>query len=253
MFCFSVAFFLHKSGPRLLTLLTELSGGPAGLPCYTSLVMCRVWDLAKACPQAALDWLSIQVTRNKAASTWLLNSLEDWVQLYLINHSNGKVRNSAAFLLVSLVPSLHLRQTFRTPRGTPLQIRETLEANDGLQVVTRILEFLLSQLEVCRNYIEITLHGTNKLVSYFQVMTHLLLGQPEKLLLAKYFQDLWNLFHPKLSEPSIPVHPNKQALLQFWYSALLDCKENVQLVLSSPQVIYLSKEDLSFTQIKLKD
>jgi ubiquitin carboxyl-terminal hydrolase 34 len=46
---------------RLLTLLTELSGGPAGLPCYTSLVMHRVWDLAKACPQAALDWLSIQV------------------------------------------------------------------------------------------------------------------------------------------------------------------------------------------------
>ena len=46
---------------RLLTLLTELSGGPAGLPCYTSLIMHRVWDLAKSCPQAALDWLSIQV------------------------------------------------------------------------------------------------------------------------------------------------------------------------------------------------
>ena len=50
---------------RLLTLLTELSGGPAGLPCYTTLIMYRVWDLAKSCPQAALDWLSIQVTRNR--------------------------------------------------------------------------------------------------------------------------------------------------------------------------------------------
>ena len=48
---------------RLLTLLTELSGGPAGLPCYTSLIMHRVWDLAKSCPQAALDWLSIQVLK----------------------------------------------------------------------------------------------------------------------------------------------------------------------------------------------
>ena len=29
----------------------------------------------QACPQAALDWLSIQVTRNKHAQTWLLKSL----------------------------------------------------------------------------------------------------------------------------------------------------------------------------------
>ena len=50
---------------RLLTLLTELSGGPAGLPCYTSLIMHRVWDLAKSCPQAALDWLSIQVKKTR--------------------------------------------------------------------------------------------------------------------------------------------------------------------------------------------
>jgi hypothetical protein len=41
-------------------------------------------------------------------------------------------------------------------------------------------------------------------------MTHLMLGKPEKVRLEKYFLDLWNLFHPKLSEPSIPVHPNKQ-------------------------------------------
>jgi len=222
---------------RLLTLLTELSSGPAGLPCYTTLVMCRVWDLAKACPQAALDWLSIQVTRNKHAQTWLLNSLGDWVLQYLIAHSNGKVRTSAAFLLVSLVPSLHFRQTFRTPRSTPLQIRETLESNDGIEVVHRVLEFLLSLLKSCKNYIEISLHGTSKLVSYFQVLTHLLLGKTEKLLLGNYLQDLWLLFHPKLSEPSIPVHPNKQALLQFWYTAMSDCKDNVQLVLSNPQVV----------------
>jgi hypothetical protein len=43
-----------------------------------------------------------------------------------------------------------------------------------------------------------------------QVMTHLMLGKPEKVMLEKYFPDLWNLFHPKLSEPSISVHPNKQ-------------------------------------------
>ena len=77
---------------RLLTLLTELSAGPAGLPCYTTLIMYRVWDLAMSCPQAALDWLSIQVTRNRFAQAWLLGSLSDWVEQYLIAHSNTKVR-----------------------------------------------------------------------------------------------------------------------------------------------------------------
>ena len=41
-------------------------------------------------------------------------------------------------------------------------------------------------------------------------MTHLLLSKHEKLLLGPHFTDLWQLFHPKLSEPSIPVHQNKQ-------------------------------------------
>ena len=92
---------------RLLTLLTELSAGPAGLPCYTTLIMYRVWDLAMSCPQAALDWLSIQVNitlddiiislsqvtrRNRFAQAWLLGSLSDWVEQYLIAHSNTKVR-----------------------------------------------------------------------------------------------------------------------------------------------------------------
>ena len=224
---------------RLLTLLTELSGGPAGLPCYTTLIMYRVWDLAKSCPQAALDWLSIQVTRNRYAQSWLLGSLAEWVEMYLIAHNNIKVRNSAAFLLVSLVPTPHFRQTFRTPRNPPSQLRDTIEvsgtdvrrgetfpllqASDGLETVRKILEFLLSLLRNCKQYIDINCHGTTKLVSYFQVMTHLLLSKQEKMLLGPHFSELWQLFHPKLSEPSIPVHQNKQALLHFWYCACLDC------------------------------
>ena len=67
-------------------------------------------------------FFSFQVTRNRYAQTWLLGSLQDWVELHLIAHSNVKVRNSAAFLLVSLVPSPHFRQTFRTPRNPPTQV-----------------------------------------------------------------------------------------------------------------------------------
>ena len=57
-----------------------------------------------------------------------------------------QVRNSAAFLLVSLVPSPHFRQTFRTPRNPPTQLRESIEALDGIDTVRRLLEFLLSLL-----------------------------------------------------------------------------------------------------------
>ena len=77
------------------------------------------------------------------------------------------------------------------------------EASDNVETVTKILEFLLSLLKNCKQYIDISCHGINKLVSYFSVMTHLLLSKQEKLLLSPYFTDLWQLFHPKLSEPSI--------------------------------------------------
>ena len=60
--------------------------------------------------------------------------------------TNCQVRNSAAFLLVSLVPSPHFRQTFRTPRNPPTQLRESIEALDGIDTVRRLLEFLLSLL-----------------------------------------------------------------------------------------------------------
>ena len=44
--------------------------------------------------------------------------------------------------------------------------------------------FLLVSLEP---YINISLHGTDKLVSYFQVMTHLLLSKNKKQLLGTHF------------------------------------------------------------------
>ena len=67
---------------RLLTVLTELSAGQksdggGGMPCYTTLAMRRIWDLAKACPQQALEWLSIQATRNRQVDVVNASSLKD--------------------------------------------------------------------------------------------------------------------------------------------------------------------------------
>jgi hypothetical protein len=44
-----------------------------------------------------------------------------------------------------------------------------VEVSEAIDVVHKILDFLLSLLNVCKQYIDIASHGTNKLVSYFQV------------------------------------------------------------------------------------
>jgi len=55
-------------------------------------------------------------------------------------------------------------------------------------------------------------------------------------MVGTFFMDLWNLFHPKLSEPSMPCHHNKQALLMFWHHACQDCPENIHRIISNPIV-----------------
>ena len=52
-----------------------------------------------------------------------------------------------------------------------------------------------------------------------------------------YFMELWQIFHPKLSEPAISINQNKQTLLLFWNHVLIDCRENVTLILQDPTVI----------------
>ncbi|PZC73627.1 hypothetical protein B5X24_HaOG209044, partial [Helicoverpa armigera] len=53
---------------------------------------------------------------------------------------------------------------------------------------------------------------------------------------AQYFNDLWELYHPAISEPSVAVHPNKQALLTFWHAVSVDCPENVQLAVANQRL-----------------
>lgn len=91
----SVTRHTELCGPffKLLTLLTESSGGPSGLPCFSQLVLQRVWDAAEYCPQSALDWLAVQAPRNKIAHAWILQSADSWVEQFLLAHNNAKVRN----------------------------------------------------------------------------------------------------------------------------------------------------------------
>lgn len=82
---------------KLLTLLTETQGGPVGLPCFTQLVLPRMWDAAEYCPQSVLDWLSLQATKNKIAHAWILQSAEQWLEQFLLAHDNTRVRNGMLF------------------------------------------------------------------------------------------------------------------------------------------------------------
>lgn len=245
---------------KLLTLLTEATGGPSGLPCFSQLVLQRVWDAAEYCPQSALDWLAVQAPRNKIAHTWILQSAESWVETFLLAHNNARVRNAAAYLLVSLVPSQNFRTNFRATSHHKLTMHasQPREISCEAQLILHtILNLLLRLLRSARNYTDISVHGTTKLTAYFNLMTYCLVSKTEKLMvsfgrvleefltdsfwlfilqLGPHLRALWELFHPRLSEPSVPAHHNKQALLAFWYQATLDCPENALLVANCPDI-----------------
>ena len=115
---------------KLLGMLSEMVGGPPGMPPFTQFILQRIWavscllaclfpsrlqlplinffscqQVAEMCPLQCLEWLSQQVLRNKLVQTWALQDLPNWVETYLLAHNNGRVRHAAATLLVALVPT----------------------------------------------------------------------------------------------------------------------------------------------------
>lgn len=81
---------------KILTLLTENTNqaNSSSQPCFTQLVLQKVWEAAECCPYTALDWLALQVTRNRLVHSWVLNSIDSWLEHFLMAHNNQRVRNS---------------------------------------------------------------------------------------------------------------------------------------------------------------
>ncbi|EDW39044.1 GL13871 [Drosophila persimilis] len=225
---------------KLLTLLTETQGGPVGLPCFTQLILPRMWDAAEYCPQSVLDWLSLQATKNKIAHAWILQSAEQWLEQFLLAHDNTRVRNAAAFLLVALVPSQPFRANFRAHsqhKLLALNPHSYRDINSEAQVVLhQVITLLLRLLRPARVYADIASHGTTKLTAYFNLLSYCMVSKTEKLMASSFMRSLWELFHPRLSEPSVPAHHNKHALLTFWHHSLVDCPENAAQVASCPEI-----------------
>ncbi|CAD6995071.1 unnamed protein product [Ceratitis capitata] len=235
----SVTKHTELCGPffKLLTLLTETQGGPSGLPCFSQLVLQRVWDAAEYCPQSALDWLAFQAPKNKIAHAWILQSADNWVEQYLLAHNNSRVRNAAAYLLVSLVPSQPFRANFRTHSLHKLSAHVYRDLNSDAQIILHnIINLLLRLLRPARAYADIGIHGTTKLTTYFSLLSYCMVSKTEKLMIGPYMRALWDLFHPRLSEPSVPAHHNKHALLAFWHHSIVDCPENALIVANCHEI-----------------
>lgn len=220
---------------KLLSMLTEMPGGPPGMPSFTNLTLARIWEAAEYNAGLCIDWLTCMAPKNKTAHQWVLNNMDKWVEKYLIADNSIRIRNASAYLLISLVPNSHFRQGFRS-RSFSAPHKEMLLNKEALSVLHEIFKTLLNLLPRARKYCDRNIHGTTKLVSYFAVLNYCLVSQTEKEMFTSCCTDLWRLFHPLMSEPNIPVHPNKQALLIFWFHACIDCDENVDFITENNHV-----------------
>ncbi|KAL4111819.1 hypothetical protein QTP88_015704 [Uroleucon formosanum] len=223
---------------KMLTLLSEGSvSGNGGLPSFTEFILRLLWQSTENGPQVALEWLGLQVPRNKQVSAWVLNGMDTWVERFLLAHGNARVRSAASMLLVSLVPNTQFRQAYRSARGMCTLQKEVLLASDAKETLHEIFKFLLNLLKMAKEYTDTTQHGSSKLTAYFVLLNYFLISRTEKLMFGPHLVELWQLFHPKLSEPAISVHHNKQSLLMLFYNVLSDCIENVQILVQDPYFV----------------
>ncbi|RWS07088.1 hypothetical protein B4U79_12772 [Dinothrombium tinctorium] len=223
---------------RILSMLVEHVNESSGVPLFSNFIYPRIWEIAEQNPLHCLEWLTAQVPRNKTAHNLVLRHLDNWVEYFLLAHANQRVRNAAALLLISLVPNNIFRQSYyKSPRTLIMQPKDGMDlTNEAVITIQQIFTCLLQLLKNAKSYVDPQTHGTAKLTSYFAVMSYCLVSRNEKLMLVPYFNDLWNLFQPKLSEPAIAVNQNKQSLLYFWYQACIDCPENVRCIVQNSHV-----------------
>lgn len=180
---------------KILTLLTEPANanGP-GLPCFSQMVLQNIWEVAEFWPQNALDWLATQVPRNKLAHHWVLQSMDRWVEHYLIAHGNQRVRSTATQLLVSLVPSPQFRNGYRNTRSLTSPQKEMAPGSEAQHMLHQILGILLRLLKAARHYTDIQTHGTSKLTAYFALLTYCTISRSEKLMVRLILKYILFLF-----------------------------------------------------------
>ncbi|KPM06040.1 ubiquitin specific protease-like protein 2 [Sarcoptes scabiei] len=221
---------------KILSSITEASWSS---PYFAKVILPKIWDLADQNTLQTIDWLNQYVSRNKLLHEHVLSSLDNWVVKYLVENSIPRVRSSAAQLMICLVPQCDsaFRQNYRSFRSFPYTInRDIILSKEGLLIIDQLFCYLLRQIKNIRIFADVQAHGTQKLTNYFYLLTYFMLYTRQKRQFITHFDDFWALFQSKLSEPSIPIHQNKQAFLMFWYVACQECKESVKCIVQNPQV-----------------
>lgn len=90
---------------------------------------------------------------------------------------------AAAYLVISLVPSQSFRTNYRTSSlKLPIQTSQRELSGDALIILHTILNLLLRLLRPARAYTDISVHGTGKLTSYFNLMTYCMVTKTEKMM-----------------------------------------------------------------------
>jgi ubiquitin carboxyl-terminal hydrolase 34 len=94
--------------------------------------------------------------------------------------------SAAAYLLVSLIPSPHFRQGYRSARTLASPHKEMLMASEAQLVLHQVYTVLLRLLKPARHYTDIQTHGTMKLTAYFALLTYCVISRTEKLMVSAY-------------------------------------------------------------------
>ncbi|XP_073249594.1 ubiquitin carboxyl-terminal hydrolase 34-like [Porites lutea] len=119
---------------KLLSMLTEMQGGPPGMPSFSNLTLARIWEAAEYNAALCIDWLTCMAPKNRMAHQWVLDNMDKWVEKYLIADNSIRIRNASAYLLVSLVPNNHFRQGFRS-RSFSAPHKELMLSKDALSIL----------------------------------------------------------------------------------------------------------------------
>lgn len=222
---------------KLLSFLTDVGeNGLPGLPSFIGLILPGIWESLACNPAVTLDWLSTQVTRNKQAHQAVRENMDKWVERFLIADNSPRVRAGASYLLVCLVPNNQFPQAFRAHRMFAAAQKEFKMSAEANTILHEIFKFLLDMLTSLKKYCDKQQAGTTKLVNYFTLLNYFCLSEDEKAIFTPYSGALWDIYHPLMSEPDIPVHFNKQALLMFWYHACEGCEANIKFITETEDV-----------------
>ena len=97
---------------------------------------------------------------------------------------------------------------------------------DQSEIVSRISEkgrdFLFEAVESMLQMLPIAAEMTSRcdihdgIVQYFQLLEKCSVGDNECRLFAKYFNEFWNLYHPRIATANVDCHEDKNAMISYW-------------------------------------